>query len=126
VITPDGCVTSNSAWQVAQPSARYLATACPAADPVPTTRCPTDRYRSRYPAGLALYAKGLTTCEISAHFAEIYGTSVSKEAVGRITGKAIEEMTDWRSRPLDSVCAACGARLLDLAWAASRVGIIAE
>lgn len=28
---------------------------------------------------LSLYAKGLTTDEISAHFAEIYGASVSKE-----------------------------------------------
>lgn len=30
---------------------------------------------------LSLYAKGLTTGEISAHFAEIYGASVSKETV---------------------------------------------
>jgi transposase-like protein len=28
---------------------------------------------------LSLYAKGLTTDEIFAHFAEIYGASVSKE-----------------------------------------------
>ncbi|ETA00308.1 hypothetical protein CcI6DRAFT_04249 [Frankia sp. CcI6] len=34
---------------------------------------------------LSLYAKGLTTGEISAHFAEIYGTSVSKETISRIT-----------------------------------------
>jgi putative transposase len=32
---------------------------------------------------LSLYAKGLTTGEISAHFAEIYGASVSKETVSR-------------------------------------------
>jgi putative transposase len=34
---------------------------------------------------LSLYAKGLTTGEISAHFAEIYGASVSKETISRIT-----------------------------------------
>jgi putative transposase len=34
---------------------------------------------------LSLYAKGLTTGEISAHFAEIYGASISKETVSRIT-----------------------------------------
>ena len=34
---------------------------------------------------LSLYAKGLTTGEISAHFAEIYGASVTKETVSRIT-----------------------------------------
>ena len=55
---------------------------------------------------LSLYAKGLTTGEISAHFAEIYGASVSKETVSRITDKVIEEMNDWTVRPLDAVYAA--------------------
>jgi putative transposase len=55
---------------------------------------------------LSLYAKGLTTGEISAHFAEIYGASVSKETISRITDKVIEEMNDWSVRPLDEVYAA--------------------
>jgi putative transposase len=55
---------------------------------------------------LSLYAKGLTTGEISAHFEEIYGASVSKETVSRITDKVIEEMNDWAHRPLDEVYAA--------------------
>ncbi|MET8367655.1 IS256 family transposase [Micromonospora sp. NPDC005194] len=55
---------------------------------------------------LSLYAKGLTTGEISAHFAEIYGASVSKETISRITDKVIEEMTDWSRRPLDEIYAA--------------------
>ncbi len=50
---------------------------------------------------LSLYAKGLTTGEISAHFAEIYGASVSKETISRITDTVIEEMNDWAVRPLD-------------------------
>jgi hypothetical protein len=55
---------------------------------------------------LSLYAKGLTTEEISAHFAEIYAASVSRETVSRITDKVIEEMVDWQHRPLDEVYAA--------------------
>jgi transposase-like protein len=55
---------------------------------------------------LSLYAKGLTTGEISAHFAEIYGASVSKETISRITDKVIEEMNDWAVRPLEGVYAA--------------------
>ena len=55
---------------------------------------------------LSLYAKGLTTGEISAHFAEIYGASVSKETISRITDKVIEEMTEWATRPLESSYAA--------------------
>jgi len=55
---------------------------------------------------LSLYAKGLTTGEISAHFADIYGASVSKETISRITDKVIAEMHDWASRPLEPVYAA--------------------
>jgi transposase-like protein len=55
---------------------------------------------------LSLYAKGLTTGEISAHFAEIYGAAVSKETISRITDKVVEEMNDWSVRPLDAIYAA--------------------
>ncbi len=69
------------------------------------------RKRQRRPNGvdqivLSLYAKGLTTGEISAHFAEIYGATVSKETISRITDKVIEEMNDWAVRPLDEIYAA--------------------
>jgi putative transposase len=52
---------------------------------------------------LSLYAKGLTTGEISAHFAELYGASISKETISRITEKVVAEMTEWAARPLDAV-----------------------
>ena len=55
---------------------------------------------------LSLYARGLSTGEIAAHFAEIYRASVSKETVSRITDKVIEEMQAWATRPLDEVYAA--------------------
>ena len=55
---------------------------------------------------LSLYAKGLTTGEISAHFAEVYGASVSKDTVSRITDKVLEDMAAWTSRPLAPVYAA--------------------
>lgn len=51
---------------------------------------------------LSLYGKGMTTGEISAHFAEIYGASVSKEVISNITDKVIEEQQAWSSRPLQS------------------------
>jgi transposase-like protein len=41
----------------------------------------------------------MTTGEISAHFAEIYGTSVSEETVSRITDKVVAEMNEWANRP---------------------------
>lgn len=55
---------------------------------------------------LSLAAKGLTTGEISAHFAEIYGASLSKDTISRITDKVVAEMAEWTSRPLEKVYAA--------------------
>jgi putative transposase len=52
---------------------------------------------------LSLCSKGLTTGEISAHLAEVYGTQVSKETISKITDAVIEEMSDWLLRPLDAV-----------------------
>ena len=51
----------------------------------------------------SLSAKGLTHGEISAHMAEVYGASVSKETVTRITDRVMESMSDWQNRPLDPV-----------------------
>jgi transposase-like protein len=52
---------------------------------------------------LSLTAKALTTGEIAAHFEEIYGASVSRDTISRITDKVVAEMTDWCNRPLDRV-----------------------
>jgi putative transposase len=52
---------------------------------------------------LSLTARGLTTGEVAAHFADVYGATVSKDTISRITDKVVEEMTDWRNRPLDRV-----------------------
>ena len=50
---------------------------------------------------LSLSARGLTTGEISAHFAEVYGASVSRETVSKITDQVLEEMAGWMARPLE-------------------------
>lgn len=52
---------------------------------------------------LSLTARGLTTGEVAAHFAEVYGASVSKDTISRISDKVLEEMTEWLHRPLDTV-----------------------
>jgi len=52
---------------------------------------------------LSLTARGLTTGEVAAHFAEVYGAGISKDTISRITDTVVEEMTEWRNRPLDRV-----------------------
>ena len=46
---------------------------------------------------LPLSAWGLTTGEIAAHFAEVYGAKVRKDTISWITDKVIEEMSEWRN-----------------------------
>jgi transposase-like protein len=55
---------------------------------------------------LSLYAKGLTTGDIAAHFGEIYDAQVSKDTISRITDRVVEEMAAWTRRPLERVYAA--------------------
>lgn len=52
---------------------------------------------------ISLSAKGLTTGEISAHLAEVYGADVSRQTISTITDKVIEGMNEWQNRPLDPV-----------------------
>ena len=52
---------------------------------------------------ISLAAKGLTTGEISAHLAEVYGAEVSRQTISTITDKVVEGMTEWQNRPLDAV-----------------------
>ncbi len=52
---------------------------------------------------VSLTAKGLTTGEVSAHLAEVYGADVSKETISTITDRVLDSMSEWQSRPLDRV-----------------------
>jgi transposase-like protein len=52
---------------------------------------------------ISLAAKGLTTGEISAHLAEVYGAEVSKQTISTITDKVLDGMAEWQNRPLDPV-----------------------
>ncbi|GAB3968823.1 hypothetical protein GCM10027615_21510 [Plantactinospora veratri] len=52
---------------------------------------------------LSLYAKGLTTGEISAHLADVYDADVSRELISRVTDSVLDEMEAWRQRPLDRI-----------------------
>ena len=49
---------------------------------------------------LSLSAKGLTTGEVQAHLAEVYGAQVSRQTISTITDKVIEAMVEWQNRPL--------------------------
>lgn len=52
---------------------------------------------------LALYAKGMSTRDISAAFMDMYGTEVSAGLVSKVTNTVMEQVIEWQSRPLDAV-----------------------
>ena len=52
---------------------------------------------------ISLTAKGLTTGEVSAHLAEVYGANVSKETISTITDRVLDGLSEWQNRPLDPV-----------------------
>lgn len=72
---------------------------------------------------LSLVAKELTTGEVSAHFEEIYGASLSKDTISRITDRVLAEMAEWMSRPLEKVYA---AMFIDAIYVKVRDGQVAN
>ena len=52
---------------------------------------------------ISLYARGMTTREIRAHVEELYGVTVSRELISKVTDEVHEELREWRSRPLEAV-----------------------
>ena len=52
---------------------------------------------------ISLYARGLTTREIRAHVEELYGVTVSRELISKVTNAVHEELREWRTRPLEAV-----------------------
>lgn len=48
---------------------------------------------------ISLSAKGLTTGEIQAHLAEVYGAEVSRQTISTTTDKVVEGITEWQNRP---------------------------
>jgi putative transposase len=52
---------------------------------------------------LALYSRGLSTRDIEAHLAEIYGVRVGRDLISRVTDAVMDDVRAWQQRPLDDV-----------------------
>src|SRR5919198_2262944 len=49
---------------------------------------------------LALYARGLSTRDIEAHLADLYGVKVGRDLISRVTDAVVEEVREWQQRRL--------------------------
>lgn len=51
---------------------------------------------------ISMYAKGMTTRDISAHLMDIYGIEASAEMISKITDRVLPEVKQWQTRPLEN------------------------
>jgi len=54
---------------------------------------------------LGMYAKGMSTRDISAHINEAYGFEASEGLVSQITDKILPVIREWQARPLETIYA---------------------
>ena len=52
---------------------------------------------------ISMYAKGMTTRQISETIEDIYGFDVSEGFISDVTDKLLPQMEDWQNRPLDEI-----------------------
>ncbi len=52
---------------------------------------------------LALYSRGMSTRDISAHLHEIYGVEVGRDLISRVTDGVMDDARDWAKRPLEDI-----------------------
>ncbi len=64
------------------------------------------RYQRRFPGFddkiVSMYARGMSTREITGHLRELYGIEVSPDLVSAVTDAVLEEVTAWQARPLET------------------------
>ena len=63
------------------------------------------KYQRRFPGFddkiISMYARGMSTREITGHLRKLYGIDVSPDLISTVTDAVLEEVTAWQQRPLD-------------------------
>ena len=63
------------------------------------------KYQRRFPGFddkiVSMYARGMSTREITGHLRELYGIDVSPDLISTVTDAVLEEVAVWQARPLD-------------------------
>ena len=65
------------------------------------------KYQRRFPGFdekiVSMYARGMSTREITGHLQELYGIEVSPDLISTVTDAVLDEVAAWQQRPLDAV-----------------------
>jgi putative transposase len=65
------------------------------------------KYQRRFPGFdekiVSMYARGMSTREITGHLRDLYGIEVSADLISTVTDAVLDEVAAWQMRPLESV-----------------------
>jgi len=65
------------------------------------------KYQRRFPGFddkvVSMYARGISTREITGHLRDLYGVDVSPDLISAVTDAVLEEVAAWQARPLEPV-----------------------
>ena len=65
------------------------------------------KYQRRFPGFddkiVSMYARGMSTREITGHLRDLYGVDVSPDLISTVTDAVLDEVAAWQQRPLDPV-----------------------
>jgi putative transposase len=65
------------------------------------------KYQRRFPGFddkiISMYARGMSTREITGHLRDLYGIDVSPDLISAVTDAVLEEVAIWQARPLEPV-----------------------
>jgi putative transposase len=65
------------------------------------------KYQRRFPGFddkvVSMYARGMSTREITGHLRDLYGIEVSPDLISAVTDAVLEEVATWQARPLEPV-----------------------
>ena len=56
---------------------------------------------------IGMYSRGMSTRDIEEQIREMYGVEVSESTVSTVTGRILEHIKEWQSRPLEAVYFTC-------------------
>lgn len=63
------------------------------------------KYQRRFPGFdekiISMYARGMSTREITGHLRDLYGIDVSPDLISTVTDAVLDEVAAWQARPLD-------------------------
>jgi putative transposase len=65
------------------------------------------KYQRRFPGFddkvVSMYARGMSTREITGHLRDLYGIEVSPDLISAVTDAVLEDVAAWQARPLEPV-----------------------